>query len=118
VSVRLFEKSPNEIPFILYNQGSYTRTFIDNVFVKHGVSPKIYAESTSVTFMRELAILGYGVALLPKNFVKDDLDQGRLKLQKMSMHWTREYGLFAQKYLDKQSVFVTDLQSALKQLTP
>ena len=60
---------------------------IDEIFNKHGTIPTIYAESTSVTFMRELAILGGGVALLPDNFVKEDLDQGRLKIQKMPMQW-------------------------------
>ena len=116
VSSKLFQDPEEKVPFILYNRGSYTRMFIDEMFVKHGIVPTIYAESTSVTFMRELALLGYGVALLPENFIKDDLDQGRLKKQKMPMQWSREYGLFIQKNIDPESLFIKDLQTTLKNL--
>ncbi len=106
--------SIEKIPFILYNKDSYTRTYIDEEFINHGIQPTIYVESTSVTFMRELALLGSGVALLPENFVKQDLEQDRLKKIKMPMRWTRKYGFFVQKQYSPQIPFVKDLQIAIK----
>lgn len=113
VSAKTFSQQVAKIPFILYNKGSHTRNQIDAIFNEYNIGPQIYAESTSVTFMRELALLGGGVALLPTNFIKDDLNQGRLKVQIMPMQWYREYGLFVQKNNYLQNSFVTDLQSAL-----
>ncbi len=86
-----------EIPFVLYNRGSYSREQIDALFIKKGVKSKVYAESTSVHFMKELAILNTGVALLPENLVRQELKQKILVKQHFKMKWTREYGIFAQK---------------------
>jgi DNA-binding transcriptional LysR family regulator len=113
VSSKIFTETIDKIPFILYNRGSYTRADIDEVFIKKGIQPTIYAESTSVTFMRELAILGSGVALLPENFIKQDLDHGKLKKQKLPMQWNRKYGLFIQKQFSAHTPFIYDLQAAL-----
>ena len=114
VSTKTFKESLEKIPFILYNRGSYTRSYIDDTFIKFGMQPTIYAESTSVTFMRELALLGSGVALLPENFVKQDIQHGRLKKIKMPMQWKRKYGLFVQREFNQQTLFIKDLQTALK----
>ena len=87
----------DEIPFILYNKGSNSREQIDAIFTEHGVRPNVYAESTSPTFMKELAILNCGVALLPENLVRQELKQKILKKQKLPVKWTRKYGIFVQK---------------------
>ncbi len=117
VSAKSFSKSIKKIPFILYNRDSYTRMQIDKLFIKHGIQPTIYAESTSVTFMRELALIGSGVALLPENFVRQDLDQGSLKKIKMPLQWEREYGLFVQKTYNHQSPFIKGLLSELSRVS-
>jgi LysR family transcriptional regulator, cyn operon transcriptional activator len=116
VSSKNFSDKLASIPFILYNRGSHTREQIDEIFMKHRIQPTIYAESTSVTFMRELALLGAGVALLPDNFIKQDLETGSLKKIPMPIHWQRTYGLFVQKQL-LQARFVNDLQKAIKKIT-
>src|SRR5205823_3492085 len=90
--------SIEDIPFIVYNKGSYTREQIDSVFTKAGIIPNIFAESTSVTFMKELALLGCGVALLPENLVKVEIKQGLLKKQNLPLHWKRTYGVFLPKH--------------------
>lgn len=113
VSSRIFSGKIETIPFILYNRGSHTREQIDEIFMKHGIQPTIFAESTSVTFMRELALLGRGIALLPENFVKQDLDQGSLKKQNVPMQWKRDYGLFVQRQYSSETPFVKDLQKAV-----
>ena len=114
VTSKIFRNKLDAIPFILYNKGSNTRAQIDELFMKNMIRPTIYAESTSVTFMRELALLGCGVALLPENFVKQDLAQGILKEQKMPLRWNREYSLIVQKNFDGKNQFLEDLKKVLK----
>ncbi len=104
VSSRSFSKPLSAIPFILYNKGSHTRKQIDEVFTRKNIKPTIFAESTSTTFMKELAILGNGVALLPENFVKNDINQGSLKKQNLHVTWKREYRI----YLNDQSALTKD----------
>jgi DNA-binding transcriptional LysR family regulator len=116
VSSKVFSQPIEEIPFVVYSQ-SHTRTQIDETFSQKGIRPIVYAESTSTTFIRELALSGSGVALLPENFVRQDLDQGRLKKQKLSMRWIRKFGLFVQKQYAAQTLFVTDLQTALNKVS-
>lgn len=116
VSATSYSLRAKHVPFILYNRGSHSRLQIDEVFTKNGIQPQIFAESTSVTFMRELALLGCGVALLPENFVKRDLDQGSLKKQIIPMHWKRNYGLFVQKQYASQTQFVNDMLHALNKI--
>lgn len=116
VSAKIFLGKDPSLPYILYNRGSHTRLQIDAVFQQNGIAPTIFAESTSVTFMRELAVLGCGIALLPENFVKNDLDQGSLKKQQMPLQWAREYGLFIQKNSDiaQEKQLISQIQSALE----
>ena len=114
VSSKTFSGKLETIPFILYNRGSHTRMQIDEIFMQKGIRPTIFAESTSVTFMRELALLGRGIALLPENFVKQDIDQGSLKKQKLPMQWKRDYGLFVQKQYSAGTPFIKDIETALK----
>ncbi|HVA97164.1 MAG TPA: LysR family transcriptional regulator [Candidatus Acidoferrales bacterium] len=113
VSSKSFSKPISEIPFILYNRGSNTRAQIDELFMNHKIIPTIYAESTSVTFMRELALLGGGVALLPENFVTQDLDRGSLKEIKMPLLWKRTFGLLMQAQYTPQTPYIQDLLKAL-----
>lgn len=96
VANKTFTMPLTNIPFILYNKGSHTRKQIDLSFQKKGIQPTIFAESTSTTFMKELAILGSGVALLPANFVASELAQGLLVRQELPFRIEREYGMYIQ----------------------
>ncbi len=104
VSSKTWKGSLNEMPFILYNKGSFTRQYIDDQFTKKNVTPKVFAESTSVTFMKELASLGSGIALLPLNAIRSELKQKTLKKQKLKIKWKREFGI----YVPKNSPFQKD----------
>lgn len=117
VSSKSFSGRIEKIPFILYNQGSNTRIQIDEIFKENGIRPTSFAESTSVRFMRELALLGCGIALLPEDSVRRDLEKGSLKKQKLPMQWKRDYGLFVQKQLSTENQFIKDLQKALENST-
>ncbi|MBI5122505.1 LysR family transcriptional regulator [Candidatus Roizmanbacteria bacterium] len=116
VSLIKFKDEIQSIPFILYNKDSHTRKQIDEVFIKKGISPNIYAESTSVTFMKQLAILGSGIALLPENLVAAELQQGILKKQKLPISFQRKFGLYIQKNgrLTKDNSLIKDLIKNLR----
>jgi DNA-binding transcriptional LysR family regulator len=119
VSAKQFSGNLDTIPFILYNKGSHTRAQIDESFAEQNIRPMIAAESTSVTFMRELAILGSGVALLPENFVKQDIDEGRLTIQKLPVQWKRTYALYINNtgLLSPTHPLTIAFQKELKKLT-
>lgn len=94
VASKRFELPLDKIPFILYNNLSTTRSYIDSNFMKNGIVPVIAAQSTSPSFMKELALSGTGVALLPKNLVDGEKNRGSLILQKMPLKFSRKIGVF------------------------
>ncbi len=97
VSGKIWRTNLKSMPFILYNKGSQTREYIDPTFLKHGIEPNIIVESTSPEFMKELAIGGCGVALLPKNFIVRELEQKKLHLHKLPFVFKRDIGIFINK---------------------
>lgn len=115
-SAKIFKEKIENIPFILYNKDSFSMQYIDDAFITSGVPPKIFAESTSVSFMKELAILGSGVALLPENIIKPELKQKLLKKQKLPIKFQREFGLYIQKNgkLQKDNLIIKELINHLK----
>lgn len=116
VSSTKFTNDITNVPFIFYNKDSFTRQQTDDVFSEKNISPFIFAESTSTTFMKELALLGSGVALLPKNFIKTELVNGTLIKQNMKIQWKREYGLYINELggLNKNNKFIRQMVTALK----
>lgn len=106
-----FKDIIQKIPFILYNKGSNTRSQIDEEFTKRGIVPNVIAESTSTPFMKELATLGGGVAILPESIIQTEIKQGILKKQKLSVSFKREYGIYINKYgqLQKDHQLIKDL---------
>lgn len=97
VSSKIWKENYSKIPYILYNKGSVTRLNIDEIFIKNGISPNIIVESTSPNFMKELAVGGCGVALLPRNFISRELLQKKLFIQKFPFKFERKIGLFINK---------------------
>lgn len=116
VSSKIWKKNISEIPFILYNQGSSTRSYIDKVFLENGIKPNVIVESTSPSFMKELAIGNCGVTLLPKNFIKREIQQKKLKIQKFPFTFERQIGLFLDKdsNLKESDEIIKDLIKNLK----
>lgn len=97
VSAKRWGKNFSEIPFILYNKESSTREHIDKTFFENRIKPTIIVESTSTMFMKELAIGGCGIALLPFNFVKRELENKKLFINKFPFIFRREIGLYLNK---------------------
>jgi len=115
VSNKIFNAPLNKIPFILFNKGSNTQEQVDAIFTRKSIKPEIYAQSTSTSFMKELAILGCGVALLPENFVRQELKQKILKKQQLPIKFKRQYGIFVQKnnYLEDKNKIIKEITKIL-----
>ncbi|HEX8965485.1 MAG TPA: LysR family transcriptional regulator substrate-binding protein, partial [Patescibacteria group bacterium] len=116
VSSKKWSSNIKEIPFILYNSNSETRNYIDYTFQKNNINPIIVAQSTSTSFMKELAINGIGVALLPKNFVDSEIKEKRLFIQKLPFEWKRTIGLYLPKggSLPSESKLISHVWSYFK----
>lgn len=90
-----------QMPFILYNQGSKTRAYIDSAFAEYGMLPHVIAESSSTSFMKALAMAGSGVTLLPKNAVADELRTKQLIRQRIAVQFVRKAGVFIKQDADE-----------------
>jgi DNA-binding transcriptional LysR family regulator len=116
VSSKKFDSNIEKIPFIFYNKDSHTREQTDIIFKEKNINPTIFAESTSTTFMKELALLGSGVALLPKNYIKSELAQKTLIKHRFTFILKRDFGLF----VNEESVLKKDhpiIKNLIKGLT-
>lgn len=102
VGSTMYNNNVKQLPFILYNQGSQTRKYIDTVFLSQGIKPIVAAQSSSTTFMKELAMQGGGVALLPKNFIKHELQMKKLVVKKLSVKFSRTVAVVTQKDADER----------------
>lgn len=87
----------SSLPFILYRKGSVTRTCIDTVFFKNSIQPCVVAESTSTSFMKELALNGSGIALLPDTVIREEIRNKRLLVQPLPFTFSRQCGMFLRK---------------------
>lgn len=97
VSSVIWRKPISKIPFILYKKESSTREYIDNTFFKNGVNPTVIVESTSTIFMKELALGGCGIALLPRNVIQREIENKKLFINKFPFRLKREIGVFLNK---------------------
>lgn len=116
VSSVAFNLPINKVPFLLYNKISLTRKYIDETFYKNSLNPLVVAESSSTSFLKELALQGTGIALLPKNFVSAELENKALKIQRLPLSWKREIGIYLSRKTDltTSSQFMTSVIKALK----
>lgn len=116
VSSKLFTEKIEQIPFIFFVKESHTRGQIDEVFINRSLQPNIFAESTSITFMKKLALLGSGVAFLPENEINAELKQKLLKKQKLPFAVKRTFGLYLRKdgAVQKNHPLIRDLIYNLK----
>lgn len=115
VSNHKFTNALHQIPFILYNNGSTTRKYIDTEFLRLGIKPAIVVESTSPGFMKQLALQGVGVALLPENLVVDEIRKKQLMINTISPECSRMIGVYIR--VDRTTVidnFTNELVEVLR----
>lgn len=68
----------SEVAMISFQSPSRFRTFIDAILEQYGVYPNITMEFDSHEAVRLMVERGFGVAMVPRSAVEDDLNQGRL----------------------------------------
>ena len=90
-------KTKKDIPFILYDAGSTTRSYIDSSFHSHNFTPKILIESTNPNFLSQMAESGTGVTLLPQHNVTDGLKNKSLQKTRLPFKFSRTIGIFTTK---------------------
>ena len=87
----VFVTSPKKIPkravkeinnWLAYNQASTSYKHFLKQFKKQGIDVKPSFYSTSMELLKEMAIAGNGIALLPLHFVSTDIKEGRLGVVK------------------------------------
>jgi DNA-binding transcriptional LysR family regulator len=66
-------------PWILNQEGCVYRSYIERRLRERGQAMKVEVEVIGLELQKKLSQLGLGIALLPKNFVVKELQQGSLK---------------------------------------
>lgn len=94
VCAKSIKEDTKIVRYILYNRGSLTRRYIDRQFAKQGIMPIVIAESTSSLFIKQLALLGSGIALLPESFVREEVRNNMLSLVNLSFRFERKIGIY------------------------
>ncbi len=64
---------------LMYERGSYMGSCADAVLGKKAASGKVVFESASTGLLKEMALAGFGTAVLQESLVEDDLVQGYLQ---------------------------------------
>lgn len=67
-----------QVEMISFQAPSRFRTFVDAILEQNGVYPNVTMEFDSHEAVKMMVELGFGVALVPRSAVEDDLKSGRL----------------------------------------
>ena len=78
LSKKLSLKDLNEYPLILQSKGSNTRTFIDELASKNGITLKPNMELSSYSLVVEFTKIGLGIGYATKDYIKKELENGEL----------------------------------------
>ncbi|HEY8346931.1 MAG TPA: LysR family transcriptional regulator [Symbiobacteriaceae bacterium] len=68
----------SQVEMISFQAPSRFRTFVDSVLEQYGVYPNVTMEFDSHEAVRLMVELGFGVAMVPRSAVRQDLETGRL----------------------------------------
>ena len=66
-------------PLILLDRGSNTRSFIDRTMETEGLTPTIAMEVGSIEVIKKLVELDFGISIVPRVSVQQEVRQGALK---------------------------------------
>jgi DNA-binding transcriptional LysR family regulator len=115
--------SPHDLekhPFVGYHEGMHTRSMIDALFKRMGLSIEYSSESSDAVTIKQMVLSGMGLAFLPETVVAAELRRGhlvRLDVPPLLMHqdvtlYTRrnrtlsrtasEFVQFLQDYFDRK----------------
>lgn len=105
-----------KLPFILYDKDSVSQSYIDKIFAKHKVVPQVSTRAVNPLFIKELALKGFGIAILPKNMIKEEIEKKKLVIQKLPISFSRTCGIFKSKeeLSDDLNLFMEEVQKVLR----
>jgi DNA-binding transcriptional LysR family regulator len=69
----------NDVSWILNQEGCVYRSYVEKRLKERGQTMKVEVEVIGLELQKKLTQLGLGIALLPRNFVKSELQQGTLR---------------------------------------
>jgi DNA-binding transcriptional LysR family regulator len=78
---RISVKELATIPMILYSRGSSTRTLIDAMMQKHGLSLRVTMEAEDTEAIKKLVEAGFGASILPEKALRNSPLTRTLKIQ-------------------------------------
>lgn len=116
VSSKKWEGKFKSLPFILYDKDSVSQSYIDKIFAKHKVVPQVSTRAVNPLFIKELALKGFGIAILPKNMIKEEIEKKKLVIQKLPISFSRTCGIFKSKeeISDDLNLFINEIIEILK----
>lgn len=104
-------KELEQIPFLVREPGSGSRSYTEQIFIKNNIKPLIRMESISTQSLIEVCKSGLGVLFVPRILVSAYLEEGTLReLQIMEHMERRKYYLVhhKNKYLSKSMKMFRD----------
>lgn len=86
------------LPLICFQRGTTTRLLLDQYFQRHGVSPTIVMESESVSLIKPLVQIDFGVSIVPRRAIMAEAKRGELHHLKLAgAPLERQIGLVYQR---------------------
>ncbi len=70
--------SQNDDKLLMYEQGSYMNSCAEFILGKSGPANDVVFETSSTGLLKEMALAGFGAAVLPESIIEDDLSDGYL----------------------------------------
>ena len=111
---RLPLSSLNDVSFIMLSPDTIGRKFVDNVFEKHGIVPKVVMELSSSEEVKRMVELNMGAAVISKMSMANELRNGTLKMiQVDELEITHPVGVITKsgRYLNSaMRQFLSDLK--------
>lgn len=88
---------------------NFRNRWIDPLFAKYGVAPRIALEVNTLETLKKMAEIGFGLAILPAHSVREELVQGRLQRVDLQL-FSQTVALFhlKAKYLSKAAEIAID----------
>ncbi len=106
----------SEMPCLLRERGSGCRLCVESEFGRFGIQPNIFSESISNQALIALAEAGFGITILPKTVVRENMNKGKLKyLIIENVEFIRQYNLafLSQKFISTAVKHCMDITLAL-----
>lgn len=74
----------NQCGFVMRQRGSHTRAWVDKIFARHKINPRITAEFDNPESIKQALYSGDNVTLLPQYTLQREIEIGQLRMLKVS----------------------------------